>query len=91
MRFFLASILYLSIKCFTMTYKVICPVRDNQVIITLPPDFKGKKEVTIYINDSTDLKNQKLEVLKLAAKDPLFTADIHEISQDFDSIDSETL
>ncbi len=74
-----------------MTYKIVCPVKNNQVIVTLPPDFTDKKQVTIYVDDQVDVKSQKLEALKIASKDPLFLADIQEIHQDFDSIDHETL
>jgi hypothetical protein len=74
-----------------MTYKIICPVKNNQVIINLPADFNGKKEVTVYVDDQVDIRSQKLEALKMASNDPLFLADIQEIKNDFDSIDHETL
>ncbi|HLG04137.1 MAG TPA: hypothetical protein VI731_11115 [Bacteroidia bacterium] len=74
-----------------MTYKIICPVKNNQVIVILPPDFIDKKQVTIYIDDQVDIRSQKLEALKNASNDPLFLADIKEIKDDFDSIDHETL
>jgi hypothetical protein len=74
-----------------MTYKIICPVKNNQVIVTLPPDFADKKQVTIYVDDQVDVKSQKLEALRRASNDPLFLADIKEIKEDFDSIDHETL
>ena len=74
-----------------MTYKIICPVKDNQVIVILPPDFTDKKQVTIYVDDQVDVRYQKLESLKMASNDPLFLADIKEIQHDFDSIDHETL
>ncbi|CAG5068015.1 hypothetical protein DYBT9623_00743 [Dyadobacter sp. CECT 9623] len=62
-----------------MTYKIVCPVENNQVILTLPPDFRNKKQVTIYVDDQIDVKSQKIEAMKAAAKDPLFLADIEEI------------
>jgi len=74
-----------------MTYKIICPVKNNQVIVTLPWDFKDKELVTIYVDDEVDTKSWKLETLKMALNDPLFLADIKEIQQDFDSIDHETI
>ncbi|TLV03494.1 hypothetical protein [Dyadobacter luticola] len=74
-----------------MTYKIVCPVQNNQVIVTLPPDFRNKKQVTIYVDDEIDIRSQKLDIMKIAAKDPLFLADIREIHADFDSIDNETL
>ena len=74
-----------------MTYKIICPVKNNQVIVTLPPDFIDKRQVTIYVDDQVDVRSQKLEALRTASNDPLFLADIKEIKEDFDSIDHETL
>lgn len=74
-----------------MTYKIICPVKNNQVIVTLPPDFIDKRQVTIYVDDQVDVRSQKLESLRTASNDPLFLADIKEIQEDFDSIDHETL
>ena len=74
-----------------MTYKVVCTVKDNQVILTLPPDFKNKKEVTVLIDDQVDTMSSKLEALKVASNDPLFLADIKEVQEDFDIIDHETI
>ena len=74
-----------------MTYRLVCPVNNNQVIVTLPTDFNGKKQITVILDDQVDTKAQKLEQLKSASSDPLFLADINEIHKDFDSIDHETL
>jgi hypothetical protein len=74
-----------------MTYKLICPVKNNQVIVTLPADFSGKKEVTVVVDDQIDNKRLKFEQLKMASADPLFLADVEEIHQDFSSIDNEIL
>jgi len=74
-----------------MTYRQVCNVNNNQVIITLPADFKGKKQVTVVVDDLVDAKIQKLAILKNASEDPLFLADIAEVQHDFDSIDNETL
>ena len=81
---------YISDKCLEMTYKIICAVKNNQVIVNLPPDFTDKKQVTIYVDDQVDIRSEKLEALKKASNDPLFLADIEEIKDDFDIIDSET-
>lgn len=74
-----------------MTYKVVCPVKDNQVILTLPPDFKNRKEVTVFIDDPVDTKALKLEALMVASNDPLFLTDIKEVQEDFNLIDHETI
>ena len=63
-----------------MTFKIICPVKNNQVTVTLPPDFTDKKQVTVYVDDRVDSRSQKLEALKKVAHDPLFLADIKEIN-----------
>lgn len=74
-----------------MTYKVVCPVKDNQVILTLPPDFKNRKEVTVFIDDQVDTKALKIEALMVASNDPLFLTDIKEVQEDFNLIDHETI
>jgi hypothetical protein len=74
-----------------MTFKIVCSVNNNQVVFTLPPDFGDKKMVTVYVNDQIDDRTHKLELLKMAVDDPLFNADIKEINDDFNAIDSETL
>ena len=74
-----------------MTFRQICIVENNQVIITLPPSFENQKQVTVLIDVVVDSKIQKLALLKEAPVDPLFLADIEEINKDFDSIDSETV
>ena len=75
---------------YTMTYRQICVVKNNQVVIQLPPNFKNQKQVTVVIDDEIDRRVQKLAELREASIDPLFLADIEEIHKDFDSIDNET-
>lgn len=74
-----------------MTFRQICTVKNNQVIITLPPNFENQKQVTVVVDDIVDSRTQKLAQLKEASVDPLFLADIEEIHKDFDSIDDETV
>lgn len=69
-----------------MTYRKICVVENNKVIINLPDDFKGKNQVVVVVEDLTDTKAQKMELMKQASTDPLFLADIKDIQNDFDSI-----
>ncbi|MFH1005283.1 MAG: hypothetical protein V1781_07305 [Bacteroidota bacterium] len=57
----------------------------------MPDSFKDKKQVLVIVNDSVDNRSKKYELLKLASVDPLFNADIKEINDDFNAIDSETL
>ena len=74
-----------------MTYKQVCKVINNQVVINLPPNFVNIQQVTVVIEDVIDTKAQKLEQLKAALNDPLFLADIKEVQNDFDAVDPETL
>jgi len=74
-----------------MTIRQICNVIDNQLLIKLPDSFKNKKQVFVIVNDTVDNRAKKIEILKLASVDPLFNADIKEINDDFNAIDSETL
>ena len=74
-----------------MTYKQVCKVTNNQVVINLLPNFVNKQQVTVVIEDVIDTKAQKLEQLKAALNDPLFLADIKEVQNDFDAVDHETL
>lgn len=74
-----------------MTFRQICSVTNNQIVVTLPPSFGNKKLVSVIVDDQDDSRAQKLALLKDASKDPLFLADIMEVHKDFDSIDHETL
>ena len=74
-----------------MTYKIVCLVNNNQVVVTLPPDFSNKKQVTVIVDDQVDNKAKKLEMMKIASNDPLFLSDIKEVHDDFDSIENESL
>jgi hypothetical protein len=73
-----------------MTFKQVCLVNNNQIVVTLPPNFENSRQVTVLIDDQIDSRDQKLALLKDALKDPLFLSDISEINSDFDSIDNET-
>jgi ribonuclease HIII len=72
-----------------MTFKIICTVINNQVIVKLPPDFNQNQLVTVLVDDFIDTKVQKMELLKNASKDPLFLEDVQEIHEDFSLIDDE--
>lgn len=78
-------------KSYVMTFRQICTVSNNQVIITLPPNFENQKQVSVVIDDIVESRTQKIAQLREASIDPLFLADIEEIRKDFDSVDNETL
>lgn len=66
-----------------MTLRRIVDIINNQLIITLPENFRGKKIVLVTVDDSKSTHAEKLLLLKNAATDPLFLADIKEIGNDF--------
>ena len=74
-----------------MTLRKIVDIINNQLILTLPESFKGKQKVLVIVDDNLEIKSDKMSLLKLAATDPLFLADIEDIKNDFGSIDHETL
>ena len=61
----------------------------NQILINLPDSFKRKKRILVVIDDSVDTKSDKMDLMKIASKDPLFLADIVSISKDFRNVDTE--
>ncbi|MBL7111042.1 MAG: hypothetical protein ISS19_03790 [Bacteroidales bacterium] len=64
---------------------------NNQLIIKLPERFKSKRRVRVIIEDIDEDNNEKIELLKKAAKDPLFLSDIQENQNDFQYSDNEAL
>jgi hypothetical protein len=47
--------------------------------------------VTVIVDDQINAKTKKIDLLKAASIDPLFLADINEVHDDFDAIDSDSL
>jgi hypothetical protein len=74
-----------------MSHKNIYEVKDNQLVINLPMEFKNKMKVLVTIDDVTDSHATKLLLLKQASTDPLFLADVEEVRNDFDPLDNEVL
>jgi hypothetical protein len=73
-----------------MTLTKLYKVTDNQLIITLPVGFKDK-QVLVTIDDRPSLNEDKISMMKLAAKDPLYLSDLQEVNDDFDGIEHDTL
>jgi hypothetical protein len=73
---------------FEKTYDIL---KNNQLIINLPEKFKSKKRVRVIIEDIDEKRELKIEMLKKAAKDPLFLSDIADSNSDFEFSDSELL
>ncbi len=72
-----------------MTYRTTGRVKDNRVLVSLPAYFPDNKEVTITIDDAVDVRSEKMNLLKKAAQDPIFLADVREVQDDFDKIDHD--
>ena len=71
---------------FEKTYEV---QKGNQLIINLPEQFRSKKRVKVIIEEVDESRQEKLELLKKAKKDPLFLSDINDINSDFEYSDNE--
>jgi hypothetical protein len=75
-----------------MTVKQYCEIHNSQVIINLPKQFKNNKKVLVIIDDEVDERViDKFYLLKKAANDPLFLADIEQVENDFKHIDTENV
>jgi hypothetical protein len=66
---------------------------DNKshLTINIPENFRGKSHILVVLDDSIESKTDKMVLMEMASKDPLFLADIDSISKDFRNIDSEIL
>lgn len=72
-----------------MTHSQLYKVTDNQLVITLPPAFRNK-QVRVTIDDAVVIGTDKMALMKQAAKDPLFLADLKEVNDDFEGIEHES-
>ena len=70
-----------------MTIRQVHFVQNHQVIIDLPKDFKDKQRVLVIVEDSID--DDKMQLMKEAANDPMFIADMKEVQDDFGHLDKE--
>ena len=73
-----------------MTWKKIVRVSDQQIILDLPDLFQQKR-VMIVVEDIADERADKIKLMRDAANDPLYLADMQEVQADFRAIDGETL
>ncbi len=63
----------------------------KQILVDLPEYFRKKSRVLIVLDDSIDSNSEKMELMKHAKNDPLFQADIKDVTEDFQQIDNEIL
>jgi hypothetical protein len=73
-----------------MTYQHHFKVSDNSLVITLPNGFENK-QVLVTVTDAEGIESDKIALMKLAANDPLYLADLKEVNDDFEGIEQETL
>jgi hypothetical protein len=66
-----------------MLLRQICDVNNNEIVIHLPDNFAHHKKVMVTVENQIVSKSDKIALLKMAAADPLFLADVREISDDF--------
>jgi hypothetical protein len=59
----------------------------SQLMINIPENFRKMKQILVVLDDSVDGKADKLDLMKLASKDPLYIADIDAVTNDFRNID----
>ena len=69
-----------------MTHTQLYKVSDTQLMITLPDSFKNK-QVLVTIADVQDTGVDKKNLMKQAAKDPLYLSDLNEVNSDFEGIE----
>jgi len=72
-----------------MTIRQICDVKDNKLVIDLPKSFKNHQKVMVIVDDEIDTRLEKIILMKQAAKDPLYLADMEAVEEDFNFADSE--
>jgi hypothetical protein len=72
-----------------MILRQILDVKNNRVIIDLPQAFVGSKQVVVTLDNEVDERESKILLMKQAAEDPLFLADVQEIEDDFSFPDAE--
>ncbi len=55
-----------------MVVRQFCEVKNNQLFISLPINFKDKKKVLVIVDDAPSIQSKKQLLMKKAALDPLF-------------------
>ncbi len=66
---------------YQQTYKVN---KSKQLVIDLPERFHNKTQVKVTIQDASLSRASKIDMLKNATKDQLFTTDTNEVASDFE-------
>ena len=73
-----------------MSHRQVYQVNGKrQLLIELPEELKNSKKLIVTIDDAGDSLQEKINLLAEAASDPLYLADIKEVTNEFDAIDNE--
>lgn len=62
---------------------------NGQLTIQLPDYLKGSKKVKVFIDEVDEDREAKIALLRKAANDPLFLADMEEVNRDFRGVESK--
>jgi hypothetical protein len=74
-----------------MTFEKTYELKNNELTIKLPKKFKSIKRVRVIVEELESEREQKLKLLRKAATDSIFNADIEEIKEDFRFSDKEAI
>jgi len=74
-----------------MTFEKTYELKNNELTIKLPRKFKSIKRVRVIVEELESEREQKLKLLRKAATDSIFNADIEEIKEDFRFSDKEAI
>jgi len=74
-----------------MTFEKTYELKNNELTIILPKKFKSIKRVRVIVEEMESERELKLKLLRKAATDSLFNADIEEIKEDFQFSDKEAI
>jgi hypothetical protein len=74
-----------------MTFEKTYELKNNELTIKLPKKFKSIKRVRVIVEEMESERELKLKLLRKAATDSLFNADIEEIKEDFQFSDKEAI
>jgi len=66
-----------------MTFEKTYEIKNNELTIKLPKKFKSIKKVRVIVEEVETKRDKKIRLLKKAASDPLFNADIDDVKEDF--------
>ena len=78
-------------KCKRMTFEKTCVIKNNELTIKLPKNFRSVKKVRVIVEEVENERSKKIKLLKKASTDPLFNSDIEEIKNDFRYSDKEAI